>query len=138
MSTGKRTENRQQEVSEISRSLKILARNLHIPIIACSQLSRAVEKRDDHTPRLSDLRESGAIEQDADLVIFLHREVLKGAFEGESEEETEAGKETHYSYKLIIGKHRNGPVGELDIYFAREYTRFFDAAPDLPDEEVPF
>ncbi len=138
MSTGKRIENRQQEVSEISRSLKILARDLHIPIIACSQLSRAVEKRDDHTPRLSDLRESGAIEQDADLVIFLHREVLKGTFEGEPEDETEAGKETHYAYKLIIGKHRNGPVGELDIYFAREYTRFFDAAPEMPDEEVPF
>ncbi len=140
MSTGsKRTESRQQEVAEISRSLKILARDLNIPIIACSQLSRAIEKRDDHVPRLSDLRESGAIEQDADLVVFLHREPLKGTFEGEEEEELEAGKQIHYAYKLIIGKHRNGPVGELDIYFAREYTRFFDAMSETPmDDDTPF
>ncbi|RJP20586.1 MAG: replicative DNA helicase [Candidatus Omnitrophota bacterium] len=139
MSTGsKRVESRQQEVAEISRSLKILARDLHIPIIACSQLSRAVEKRDDHVPRLSDLRESGAIEQDADLVIFLHREPLKGSFEGEEEEELDAGRQIHYAYKLIIGKHRNGPVGEVDIYFAREYTRFFDAAVPTSDDDAPF
>lgn len=138
MSGGGRIESRQQEVSEISRSLKILARDLHIPIIACSQLSRAIEKRDDHMPRLSDLRESGSIEQDADLVVFLHRETLKGDFEGDGEEDMEAGKQIHYAYKLIIGKHRNGPVGELDIYFAREYTRFYDAAHDTPDEDVPF
>ncbi|MEW6234180.1 MAG: replicative DNA helicase [Candidatus Omnitrophota bacterium] len=138
MSGGGRIESRQQEVSEISRSLKILARDLNIPIIACSQLSRAIEKRDDHLPRLSDLRESGAIEQDADLVVFLHREPLKGAFEGD-EEDLEAGREIHYSYKLIVGKHRNGPIGEVDIYFAREYTRFFDAARETnEDEGVPF
>lgn len=138
MSGGGRIESRQQEVSEISRSLKILARDLNVPIIACSQLSRAIEKRDDHMPRLSDLRESGSIEQDADLVIFLHRETLKGDFEGDGEEDLEAGKQVHYAYKLIIGKHRNGPVGELDIYFAREYTRFYDAARETPDEDVPF
>ncbi len=138
MGSGRRVESRQQEVSEISRSMKILARDLNIPIIGCSQLSRAVEKRDDHTPRLSDLRESGAIEQDADLVVFLHREPLKGDFEGEQEEDLEAGHQIRYSYKLIIGKHRNGPVGEVDIYFAREYTRFFDALPTVDDEEVPF
>lgn len=138
MSGGGRIESRQQEVSEISRSLKILARDLNIPIIACSQLSRAIEKRDDHMPRLSDLRESGSIEQDADLVVFLHREIMKGDHEGSQEEDLEAGKQIHYAYKLIIGKHRNGPVGELDIYFAREYTRFFDAVRDTPDEDVPF
>ena len=138
MSGGGRIESRQQEVSEISRSLKILARDLDVPIIACSQLSRAVEKRDDHTPRLSDLRESGSIEQDADLVIFLHREILKGDYEGDAEEDLEAGRQIHYAYKLIIGKHRNGPIGEVDIYFAREYTRFYDAAHDTPDEDVPF
>lgn len=138
MNVGRYSENRQQEVSEISRSLKILARDLKVPIVACSQLSRAIEKRDDHLPRLSDLRESGSIEQDADLVIFLHRETLKGDFQGEEEEDLEAGKQIHYTYKLIIGKHRNGPVGEIDIYFAREYTRFYDAARETPDEDVPF
>lgn len=138
MNAGGKIESRQQEVSAISRSLKILARDLHVPIIACSQLSRAIEKRDDHMPRLSDLRESGAIEQDADLVVFLHREVLKGDFQGETDEDLEAGKQIHYAYKLIIGKHRNGPIGELEIYFAKEYTRFFDAAREAPDEEVPF
>jgi replicative DNA helicase len=138
MSGGKSIESRQQEVATISRALKILARDLDVPIIACSQLSRAVEKRDDHTPRLSDLRESGAIEQDADLVVFLHREALKGEFQGEEEEDLEAGRQINYSYKLIIGKHRNGPVGEVDIFFARQYTRFYDAAPEPSDDEVPF
>lgn len=138
MGGSKRTDSRQQEVAEISRALKILARDLDVPIIACSQLSRAVEKRDDHTPRLSDLRESGAIEQDADMVVFLHREPIKGKFEGEESEDLEAGQQIHYSYKLIIGKHRNGPVGEIDIYFAREYTRFFDVVQHTDDEEVPF
>ena len=138
MSGGGRTESRQQEVSEISRSLKILARDLHVPIIACSQLSRAVEKRDDHLPRLSDLRESGSIEQDADLVVFLHRETMKSDFDEGGDDDLEAGRQIHYSYKLIIGKHRNGPVGEMDIYFAREYTRFYDAAREAPDEDVPF
>lgn len=138
MSTGRRDGNRQQEISEISRSLKILARDLDVPIIACSQLSRAVEKRDDHMPRLSDLRESGAIEQDADLVMFIHRESLKEEFEGE-EEDYDAGQQHHYSYKLIIGKHRNGPVGEVEIYFASQYTKFYDAAqPEVDDGEVPF
>lgn len=146
MSTGRGGDNRQQEVADISRALKILARDLDVPIIACSQLSRAVEKRDDGTPRLSDLRESGAIEQDADLVMFIHREALKQEFQGE-EEELDAGQQAHFSYKLIIAKHRNGPVGEAPIYFAKEYTRFFDAVQDdeppadfegLPDEEVPF
>ena len=138
MSGGKHIESRQQEVAAISRALKILARDLNVPIIACSQLSRAVEKRDDHTPRLSDLRESGAIEQDADLVVFLHREPLKGEFQGDETDDLEAGRQINYSYKLIVGKHRNGPVGEIDIFFARQYTRFFDAAPPESDEEVPF
>ena len=141
MSSGRRIDNRQQEISEISRSLKILARDLKIPFIACSQLSRAIEKRDDHLPRLSDLRESGAIEQDADLVMFIHRESLKEQYEGE-EEDLEAGQQHHYSYKLIIGKHRNGPVGEVDIYFACQYTRFYDVSQstetEVDDGDVPF
>lgn len=135
MSGNRGGDNRQQEVAELSRSLKILARDLDIPIIACSQLSRAVEKRDDGTPRLSDLRESGAIEQDADLVAFIHRESLQQKFEGE-EENLDEGRQLHFTYKLIIAKHRNGPVGEVPIYFAKEYTRFFDAVKD--DEEEPF
>jgi replicative DNA helicase len=140
MSGSRHTDNRQQEISEISRALKILARELDVPVIACSQLSRAVEKRDDHMPRLSDLRESGAIEQDADLVIFIHREPLKGQFDGEGDEDLESGKQTHYSYKLVIGKHRNGPVGEVEIYFDSACTRFADAA-NLnfqDDADVPF
>ncbi len=140
MSSGGRSDNRQQEISEISRAFKILARELDCPVIACSQLSRAVEKRDDHMPRLSDLRESGAIEQDADLVIFIHREPLKGDFEGGGEEELESGRQMHYSYKLIIGKHRNGPVGEVEIFFDSACTRFADAAHlnFQDDAEVPF
>lgn len=145
MSGNRGGDNRQQEVADLSRSLKILARDLDVPIIACSQLSRAVEKRDDGTPRLSDLRESGAIEQDADIVMFIHRELLNKDFEGE-EEPMEEGRQMHFSYKLIIAKHRNGPVGEVPIYFAKEYTRFFDAVKDdedepfetRSDEEVPF
>lgn len=137
MSGSRQGENRQQEVAEISRSLKILARDLNIPIIACSQLSRAVEKRDDGAPRLSDLRESGAIEQDADLVVFIHRETLKQEFQGEDDEEMDGGRQAHFSYKLIIAKHRNGPVGEVPIYFAKEYTRFFDAVKDDEDEPMP-
>lgn len=108
-----RMESRQQEISEISRSLKALARELDIPIIAISQLSRAVESRQDHRPQLSDLRESGAIEQDADVVALLIRE--------EYYNPTEENKGVA---ELIIAKQRNGPVGTMKLAFIKEYVRF--------------
>lgn len=108
------TENRQQEISEISRSLKALARELNVPIIAVSQLSRAVEQRADHRPQLSDLRESGAIEQDADVVILLLRE----EYYNPTLEDKKGLSE------IIIAKQRNGPVGSLNLAFIGEYTRF--------------
>jgi replicative DNA helicase len=108
-------ENRVQVVSEISRSLKGLARELRIPIIALSQLSRGVESRDDQKPKLSDLRESGSIEQDADVVMFIYRE----DFAKKNAEKTGIAN-------IIIAKHRNGPIGEVDLYFKQEYTSFQD------------
>jgi len=108
-----KAENRQQEISEISRSLKALARELNVPVIAISQLSRAVEQRSDHRPQLSDLRESGAIEQDADLVLLLLRE--------EYYNPTEENKGLS---ELIIAKQRNGPIGSLSLAFLGEYMRF--------------
>ena len=113
-SLSRRSENRQQEISEISRSLKALARELSVPIIVLSQLNREAEARPDHRPRLSDLRESGAIEQDADLVILLLREEY---YEPENEEVK--GKA-----EVIIAKQRNGPVGVVKLTFIEECTRF--------------
>ena len=110
-----RAENRQQEISEISRSLKALAKELNVPVVALSQLSRAVEARGDSLPRLSDLRESGALEQDADLIVFLARK--------ENTPDTETG-----TTDLVIGKHRNGPTGRLELVFNAEYTRFDNLA----------
>jgi replicative DNA helicase len=110
-----RAENRQQEISEISRSLKALAKELNVPVVALSQLSRAVEARGEGLPRLSDLRESGALEQDADLIMFLARK--------ENAPDVEAG-----TTDLVIGKHRNGPTGRLELFFHAEYTRFDNLA----------
>jgi replicative DNA helicase len=108
-----KAENRQQEISEISRSLKALARELNVPLVAISQLSRAVESRQDHRPQLSDLRESGAIEQDADLVILLLRE-----------EYYNPTPDNEGIAEVIIAKQRNGPVGTMKLAFIKEYARF--------------
>ncbi|OIO39697.1 MAG: replicative DNA helicase [Candidatus Omnitrophica bacterium CG1_02_49_16] len=110
------TENRQQEISEISRSLKELARELNVPLIAISQLSRAVESRTDHRPQLSDLRESGAIEQDADVVVLLLREEYYNPTD-----------ENRGKAEVIIAKQRNGPVDTIELAFIKEYTRFENA-----------
>ena len=113
--TQNRDSNRVQEVSEISRGLKGLARELKVPVIALSQLSRQPEMRESREPRLSDLRESGAIEQDADLVLFLWREKEKGGEEGEIDGEV---------INLRLAKHRNGPTGEVKLWFKKSQTRF--------------
>jgi replicative DNA helicase len=118
MSSPKRTENRQQEVSEMSRSLKLLAKELEVPVIALSQLNRGPEQRTDKKPQLSDLRESGSIEQDADMVILLHREDV---YERESPRAGEAD--------LIVAKHRNGPTTTVTVAFQGHYSRFVDMAP---------
>ncbi|MDD5669909.1 MAG: DnaB-like helicase C-terminal domain-containing protein, partial [Candidatus Omnitrophica bacterium] len=110
-------ENRQQEISDISRSLKALARELSLPVVAISQLSRAVESRTDHRPQLSDLRESGAIEQDADVVVLLLRE-----------EYYNPTPENEGLAEVIIAKQRNGPVGSAFVTFLKEYTRFENLA----------
>jgi replicative DNA helicase len=117
MSSGKRVESRQQEVAEFSRSLKLLAKELEVPVIAISQLNRGAEQRTDKRPQMSDLRESGAIEQDADMVILLHRE---DQYERESPRAGEAD--------LIVAKHRNGPTATVTVAFQGHYSRFVDMA----------
>ncbi|MBS6952190.1 MAG: replicative DNA helicase [Enterocloster asparagiformis] len=109
-------DNRQQEISEISRSLKALAREMHAPVVALSQLSRACETRTDHRPMLSDLRESGAIEQDADVVMFLYRDDY---YNKDTEHPNEA--------EVIIAKQRNGPIGTVTLIWKPEYTKFVNA-----------
>lgn len=116
--SGKRNDNRVQEVSEISRSLKGLAREMNIPVIALSQLSRAVEGRTSHVPVLADLRESGSIEQDADMVMFIYREEM---YDKDTDKKGIA--------EIHIAKHRNGPLGTVSLFFDQRTTRFRDLAP---------
>lgn len=115
----RRSENRQVEISEISRGLKILAKELQVPVIALSQLSRAVEQRAGKRPQLSDLRESGAIEQDADVVMFLDRNTNPSA-------EEEEGRPAKGVADLIVAKHRNGPLGNIPLVFMDRFTKFVD------------
>jgi len=119
MESGKRAESRQQEITEISRSLKALAKELNIPVVALSQLSRAPEQRTDQRPRLADLRESGAIEQDADLVLFLYRDKASQPDSGEA-----IGGPV--VTEILVGKNRNGPTGAIQLLFHGECMRFTD------------
>jgi replicative DNA helicase len=118
MTSGSSAENRVQEVSQISRNLKVLARDLDVPILALSQLSRAVEQRHDKRPILSDLRESGSIEQDADLVLFVYRDEYYNGEESDSQGVAE----------LILAKHRNGPTDAVKLSFLKRYAKFADLA----------
>ena len=157
---GRGPENRQQEISLISRSLKGLAKDLNVPIVALSQLSRAVESRTGNRPMLSDLRESGAIEQDADLVMFVYRQEV---YEPDNPDDDFAVAVSNWSElggpdleivvisrdtnsgtyetdnpdvanvaEIILGKHRNGPIGTAKLYFDRQFTQFRNLAPDHP------
>ncbi len=122
-SGGSRNKNREQEISEISRNLKGLAREINVPVMALAQLSRAVESRSSKIPQLSDLRESGSIEQDSDIVMFIYRDDV---YNPESERKNIAD--------IIIAKHRNGPVGEVSLFFQASQTRFRDLEVSPPTE----
>ncbi|MCW8969870.1 MAG: replicative DNA helicase, partial [Rhodospirillales bacterium] len=146
---GSRGDNRVQEVSEITRGLKTLAKELQVPVIALSQLSRAVEQREDKRPQLSDLRESGSIEQDADVVTFIYRDEYYLSRAEPKQRADEADDKYHDRYlkwqdrldkvhnmaEVIIAKQRHGPTGTVNLHFNGEFTRFGDYIADdrLPD-----
>ena len=115
MQGGTHSENRVQEISYISRALKSLARELNVPVVAMSQLSRAVESRQDKRPMLSDLRESGSIEQDADVVLFIYREEMY-----------DENTDRKHIADILVSKHRNGPTGQIGLHFVSEQTKFVD------------
>lgn len=119
---------REQEVSMISRSLKAIAKELDIPVLALSQLNRSVESREGKRPQLSDLRESGAIEQDADIVLFIHRPEYYGITEDED------GNSLIGVAEIIIAKHRNGPVGDIKLSFKKNLAKFADIESAIPEE----
>jgi len=129
-----RNENRVQEISYISRSLKILARELNVPIIAVSQLSRAVEWRASHRPQLSDLRESGSLEQDADVVLFVYREEVYSS--KEEWENLHPGEVYPPPAEIIISKHRNGPIGDVKMRFKRSLAKFMNTGQEEPYYET--
>ena len=126
MQSDKRSDNRVQEVSEISRSLKIMAKELNVPIVCCAQLSRGPEGRTDKRPMLSDLRDSGAIEQDADTVIFLYRDEYY---------DTSASDDSASVAEVIIAKNRHGSTGNVKVGWIGKYTKFRTLATDVHDEQ---
>jgi replicative DNA helicase len=127
-STARRAENRQQEIADISNGVKALAKELKVPVVVLSQLNRELEKDKNRKPRLSDLRESGAIEQDADLVALLYK---PGSGEDEDAQEQDA-----VPVNLLIAKQRNGPTGDVHLTFLKSYTRFESAA-KISGDDVP-
>jgi replicative DNA helicase len=130
VSPGRKTENRVQELTEITKSLKVLAKDLDVPVIGLSQLSRAVDARDDKRPVLSDLRESGSIEQDADVVMFVYREEYYLKSREPDPGSPDHGKwmekmeRAHRRAECLVEKHRHGATNKIDLYFDDRYTRF--------------
>ena len=122
-------ENRVQEVSEISRNLKAIARELNIPVLALSQLSRSVESRDSHVPRLADLRESGSIEQDADVVLFIYREKMY---------QQDLPPDKANIAEVLVAKHRNGPTGKIKLFFDEKHVSFKNVSTKISDNDIPF